>query len=113
MIVRACLVVAFSIVMALAVQQTFAFPVDGNQTTLPAGSELNEDALDLPREVFHSEAMGGRRSHLVNLGDMAFNAPSILGRGAAGRDQLRHVPRQRRIKSQTIHPGDVDPARQF
>lgn len=40
---------------------------------------MNEDALDLPREVFHSEAIGGRRSHLVNLGDMAFNAPGILG----------------------------------
>jgi cytochrome c peroxidase len=71
--------VAFIIVVALAVQHAFAFPVDGNQTTLPAGSELNEDTLDLPREVFHSEAIGGRRSHLVNLGDMAFNAPGILG----------------------------------
>ncbi|WP_424631958.1 cytochrome c peroxidase [Bradyrhizobium sp. SYSU BS000235] len=79
MFVRRCLVAAFAIVMAVVVQQAFAFPVDGNQTTLPAGSELNEDALDLPREVFHSEAVGGRRSHLVNLGDMAFNAPGILG----------------------------------
>ena len=70
---------ALAIVVALVVQRAFAFPVDGKQTTLPAGSELNEDALDLPREVFHSEAAGGRRSHLVNLGDMAFNAPGILG----------------------------------
>ncbi len=79
MIVRACSVVALAIIMALAIQRAIAFPVDGKQTTLPAGSELNEDALDLPREVFHSEAVGGRRSHLVNLGDMAFNAPDILG----------------------------------
>ncbi len=79
MFVRRFSVAALIIVVAVAVQHAFAFPVEGNQTTLPAGSELNEDALDLPREVFHSEAVGGRRSHLVNLGDMAFNAPGILG----------------------------------
>ena len=28
-----------------------AFPVDGNQTTLPVTTELNEDALSKPREV--------------------------------------------------------------
>jgi Di-haem cytochrome c peroxidase len=59
-----------------------AFPVHGNQTVLPAGSELNEDALDRPREVFRSEALGGRKSYLVNLGDLAFSSPAILG-GAA------------------------------
>jgi hypothetical protein len=32
-----------------------AFPVDGDQTMLPPKSELNEDALDKPREVFRSE----------------------------------------------------------
>jgi cytochrome c peroxidase len=46
---------------------------------LPAGTELNEDALDRPREVFRSEAMGGRKSYLVNLGDVAFSSPAILG----------------------------------
>ena len=39
-----------------------AFPVNGNQTVLPIGTELNEDALDRPHEVFRSEAMGGRKS---------------------------------------------------
>jgi hypothetical protein len=28
-----------------------AFPVDGDQTTLPPKTELNEDALDKPREI--------------------------------------------------------------
>jgi di-heme cytochrome c peroxidase len=56
-----------------------AFPVHGNQTVLPAGTELNEDALDRPREVFRSETIGGRKSYLVNLGDVAFSSPTILG----------------------------------
>lgn len=79
MIVRTLSLVATGLAAVLVLQHAFAFPVDGNQTTLPAGTELNEDALDLPREVFHSEAIGGRKSYLVNLGDMAFNAPGILG----------------------------------
>jgi len=56
-----------------------AFPQGGDQAVLPAGTELNEDALDRPREIFRSEALGGRKSYLVNLGDLAFNSPSILG----------------------------------
>ncbi|MEJ0095660.1 MAG: cytochrome c peroxidase [Methylocella sp.] len=82
MIVRTLSLVAVGLVAALVLQKAVAFPVDGGQTTLPVGTELNEDAIDLPREVFHSEVIGGRKSYLVNLGDMAFNAPDILG-GAA------------------------------
>jgi cytochrome c peroxidase len=55
-----------------------AFPVDGDQTTLPPKTELNEDALDKPREVFHSEFAGGK-SYMVNLGNLAFSSPGILG----------------------------------
>jgi len=43
---------------ALFATPVAAFPVRGSQTVLPAGTELNEDALDRPGEVFHSEAMG-------------------------------------------------------
>ncbi len=56
-----------------------AFPIHGDQTMLPSGTELNEDSLSRPREIFKSEAIGGSKSYLVNLGDMAFSAPSILG----------------------------------
>ncbi|MCA6123851.1 hypothetical protein J6500_18385 [Bradyrhizobium sp. WSM 1704] len=56
-----------------------AFPLGGDQTVLPAGTEFAEDALARPRELFHSEAIGGRKSYMVNLGDLAFNSPSILG----------------------------------
>ncbi len=56
-----------------------AFPVHGKQTVLPVGTELNEDALAQPGEIFHSEATGGGKSYLVNLGDLALSAPQILG----------------------------------
>jgi cytochrome c peroxidase len=56
-----------------------AFPVHGQQTVLPVGTELNEDALSPPREIFRSEAIGGGKSYLVNLGDLAFSSPLILG----------------------------------
>jgi cytochrome c peroxidase len=92
-IVRALSLVAAGVAAVLVLQHASAFPVDGEQTTLPTGTELNEDTLDLPREVFHSEAIGGRKSYLVNLGDMAFNAPGILG----------GVARQAGISCRTCH----------
>jgi len=70
-----------------------AFPLNGQNTVLPPGSELNEDAIDLPREVFHSEAAGGRKSYLINLGDLAFSSPFILG----------GVARQAGISCNTCH----------
>jgi hypothetical protein len=65
--------------LALLVAPVAAFPVHGSQTALPGGTELNEDALDRPREVFRSEALGGRKSYLVNLGDLAFSSPTLFG----------------------------------
>lgn len=59
-----------------------SFPLSGDETVLPQGTDLNEEALARPREVFHSEVIGGAKSYLVKLGDLAFNSPSILG-GAA------------------------------
>ena len=56
-----------------------AFPLSGDQTSLPPGTELNEEAIDKPREVFRSEALGGAKSYMVNLGDLAFNSTLILG----------------------------------
>jgi hypothetical protein len=44
-----------------------AFPLSGDQTVLPPGTELNEEAFDKPREVFRSEALGGAKSYMVNL----------------------------------------------
>jgi cytochrome c peroxidase len=66
----------------VSLQQAASFPIEGNQTVLPASTELNEDALEKPRELFRSEAAGGRKSYLVNLGNLAFSSPALLG-GAA------------------------------
>jgi cytochrome c peroxidase len=82
MTVRVLLSTATGVAMALVIQHALAFPVAGEQTPLPVGSELNEDALEQPREEFHSESIEGSKSYLVKLGNMAFNTPAILG-GAA------------------------------
>jgi cytochrome c peroxidase len=79
-----------------------AFPVDGDQTALPAKTELNEDALDKPREVFRSEAAGGK-SYLVNLGNLAFSSPSILG----------DVARQAGVSCGTCHVNGAGNAKFF
>jgi len=79
-----------------------AFPVDGDQTTLPAKTELNEDALDKPREVFRSEIAGGK-SYSVNLGNLAFSSPSILG----------EVARQAGISCGTCHVNGAGNAKFF
>ena len=78
---RGAVVAVLLAVAALAMPATpaGAFPVSGRDTVLPVGSELDEDALSLPREIFRSEAMGGAKSYLVRLGDMAFASPSLFG----------------------------------
>jgi len=84
MIRRGFWAIAICLLAALPAGDAEAFPLGGDQTVLPAGTELNEDALDRPTEVFHSETRGGFKSYMVDLGDLAFNSPSLLG-GAARR----------------------------
>jgi cytochrome c peroxidase len=79
-----------------------AFPVDGDQTTLPPRTELNEDALDQPREVFRSE-VAGEKSYLVNLGNLAFSSPGILG----------GVARQAGVSCGTCHVNGAGNAKFF
>src|SRR6201994_1208657 len=83
---------ALGILIVGVQQRVVAFPVDGDQTTLPPGTELDEDALDKPREAFHSEFAGGK-SYMVNLGNLAFSSPAILG----------GVARQANISCATCH----------
>lgn len=59
-----------------------ATPITTKEGVLPPGTELNEDRLDQPTELFGFEIAGGKRSYLFNLGDMLFSSPSIFG-GAA------------------------------
>ncbi len=97
-----------------------AFPINGDQAVLPAGTDLNEDALDRPTELFHSEASQGRKSYLVNLGDLAFSSPGIFG-GAARRAGLScascHVNGASNAKlfvpGMSTHPGNFDTTGSF
>jgi cytochrome c peroxidase len=92
-----------------------AFPLSGDETVLPPGSELNEESLDRPREIFRSEAIGGVKSYLVNLGDLAFNSPAVLG-GAARQAGMScstcHVNGAGNAKlyipGMSNHPGNFD-----
>jgi hypothetical protein len=51
----------------------------GADGLLPLGTDLGEEAFERPREVFRSEASGGRKSYMVILGDVAFSSPKLLG----------------------------------
>ncbi|WP_407160517.1 cytochrome c peroxidase [Bradyrhizobium sp. STM 3557] len=79
MIRRALLAVAIGLFGLSLFEGAGAFPLSGDQTVLPPGTELNEDAIYRPTEVFHSEARGGFKSYQVDLGDLAFNSPNLLG----------------------------------
>jgi cytochrome c peroxidase len=94
--------VVIGLLMAGLHERVLAFPVDGDQTALPAKTELNEDALRRPREVFHSE-ITGRRSELIKLGNLAFSSPSILG----------NVAQQAGISCETCHVNGASNARLF
>ena len=83
---------ALGFLLICLVGRVMAFPVDGDQTTLPPKTELNEDALDRPREIFRSEIAGGK-SYMINLGNLAFSSPAILG----------GVARQAGLSCETCH----------
>lgn len=73
-------VAVFAVATALlSIGQADSTPITTREGVLPPGTELNEDALDKPTEIFSSEAAGGKRSYLLNLGDIAFSSPMILG----------------------------------
>src|SRR6202046_454887 len=60
----------------------YSSPVNDARSGLPIGTELDEDAPNNPREVFHSEATRGHKSYMSNLGNLAFNSPYTLGDAA-------------------------------
>jgi cytochrome c peroxidase len=100
---RLCAALAAIAVLTVGLHgHVLAFPVDGDQTALPAQTELNEDALSRPREVFHSDIIG-RRSDLIKLGNLAFASPSILG----------NVAQQAGISCETCHVNGAGNAKFF
>ncbi|MEI9923790.1 MAG: cytochrome c peroxidase [Bradyrhizobium sp.] len=94
--------VALGLLLVGVSGRLMAFPVDGDQTTLPPKTELNEDALSKPREVFRSEIAGGK-SYMVNLGNLAFSSPGILG----------GVARQAGVSCGTCHVNGAGNAKFF
>ena len=95
--------VAATLIVLLLPHDATSFPIDGDQAVLPAGTELNEDARDVPREILHSEYRGDRTSYLVGLGDLAFNSPAILG----------DVARRANISCGTCHVNGASNAKLF
>lgn len=74
---------AAGLVIAASMSPAHATPVVSKDATLPVGSELNEELLNQPTELFGFEQAGGKRSYLFNLGDMLFSSSSIFGGKAA------------------------------
>jgi cytochrome c peroxidase len=56
-----------------------ARPITTTEGVLPAGTDLNDELLDQPTELFAFERAGGKRSYLFNLGDMLFSSPTVFG----------------------------------
>ncbi|HEY4366596.1 MAG TPA: cytochrome c peroxidase [Steroidobacteraceae bacterium] len=80
---------------------------------MPEGTELNEDSLPKPREIFRSETSG--KSYMVNLGDLAFSSPAILGnvaRRAGVSCSTCHVNGASNavlyVPGMSSHPGNFD-----
>lgn len=91
------------------------FPVADDKSGLPSGSELDEDAISNPREVFHSEAIRGHRSYMSSLGNLAFNSPYVLGEVAqkaqisCGSCHVNGASNPRLfIPGLSTHPGNFD-----
>jgi cytochrome c peroxidase len=63
--------------LSLAAAQ--ARPLTTKEGVLPPGTELNDDQLDRPNELFYSEKDGGERTYASKLGDMLFATPGIFG----------------------------------
>jgi len=80
-----------------------ARPILAKEGVLPPGTELNEEPLDQPNELFYSELAGGKRSYLLNLGDLLFSSPEILG----------GVARQAGISCETCHQQGHNNAQLF
>lgn len=74
----------FVVLLLLGARPAHATPVTSREAPLPVGSELNEERLNQPTELFGFEQAGGKRSYLFNLGDMLFSSPAIFG-GAANK----------------------------
>ena len=84
---KASIIALAALTAALAIASVQARPITHDEGVLPAGTELNDDQIDRPNELFYSEENGGKRSYLSILGDMLFATPGIFG-GMARKAEL-------------------------
>jgi cytochrome c peroxidase len=77
--IAAIIFMLLTLTTGFLLRQGNAFPLSGDQTVLPLGTDFNEEALYKPREVFRSETIDGIKSYMVNLGNLVFNSNIILG----------------------------------
>ncbi|HVZ53160.1 MAG TPA: cytochrome c peroxidase [Pseudolabrys sp.] len=70
---------ALAMLVVLGAGPAWSSPIVAKEGVLPPGTELNEDPLDQPTELFGFEMAGGKRSYLFNLGDMLFSSAGIFG----------------------------------
>jgi cytochrome c553 len=78
----AVILAAAAVIWLSTGSSAYASPVNDGRSGLPIGTELDEDAPNNPREIFHSEATRGHKSYMSNLGNLAFNSPYTLGEAA-------------------------------
>jgi cytochrome c peroxidase len=86
---------AFATVLVLGAGPAGSAPITSKEAALPVGTELNEEPLDQPTELFAFEIAAGKRSYLFNLGDMLFSSSAIFG----------GVGRNAGISCNTCHQG--------
>src|SRR5262249_54496609 len=87
-----------------------------SQTVLPPGWVLDPPRTTQPRQMLRSEIAGGRQSTLVELGNTAFSAPSILGPAAQAIGlscNTCHINGDANprffIPGMSTRPGNIDP----
>ena len=108
-----------AVAAALAVAGSAAIGAFGqvaSQSALPPGTVLDPPRTTQPRQMLRSEIAGGRQSFLVELGNTAFSAPSILGPAAqaAGLScNTCHINGEANprffIPGMSSRPGNIDP----
>lgn len=68
----------FAAALALA-GGALAEPFLGDAGPLPAGTDLGQPALEVPRQILTVERQGGQQNFLIALGNLAFSSPELMG----------------------------------
>ncbi len=100
---RTALAACVAAALVLGASAAKSTPITTKEGVLPPGTELNEEPLDQPNELFASELSGGKRSYLLNLGDLLFSSSAIFGGPA----------RQAGISCETCHRQGHNNSRLF